>query len=200
VETISPELALVDDTIGRAALETASHATESSSQSCVEGRTLLPCPSPSELARRNALQSAELTPQSRSARGRRQLGAALAVCVAAVPFMLVGDRVVLGDGPYANRATQASPPILQTSSQADVGDTSSDIMLRWKPAGDAALYNVILWRDGARALDLWPTKAAVQLPSGELAPGEYLWFVYPGRRTPRGLRYGSVVAHGRFSV
>jgi hypothetical protein len=72
------------------------------------------------------------------------------------------------------------------------------VELRWRPVADAAFYNVILWRNGERALDLWPAASSVRLPAG-LEPGTYTWFVYPSfSDRPRG--YGDVAARGTITL
>ena len=73
-------------------------------------------------------------------------------------------------------------------------------MLRWRAVRGAAFYNVIFWRNGRRALDLWPTKATVRVPSARLGPGRYQWFVYPAFGKTGERRYGKVVARGTLTV
>lgn len=73
-------------------------------------------------------------------------------------------------------------------------------VLRWRAVRGAAFYNVIFWRNGRRALDLWPTKATVRVPSARLGPGRYQWFVYPAFGKTGERRYGKVVARGTLRV
>jgi hypothetical protein len=62
------------------------------------------------------------------------------------------------------------------------------VVLSWKEVPGASYYNVIIWRDGNRVLDLWPESPPIVLPrrwkTGQgftrLRPGRYLWFAYPG--------------------
>jgi hypothetical protein len=72
--------------------------------------------------------------------------------------------------------------------------------VRWAAIRGAAHYNVIFWRNGKRALDLWPRAASVRVPAGRLAPGRYQWFVYPAFREKGKLRYGPVAARGTIRV
>jgi hypothetical protein len=72
--------------------------------------------------------------------------------------------------------------------------------LRWRPIRGAVFYNVIFWRDGKRALDLWPTTTSVRVPEDRLGPGEYQWFVYPSFGKGEALRYGRVAARGTFKL
>ena len=68
----------------------------------------------------------------------------------------------------------------------------------------ADYYNLIVWRDGRRVLDLWPASNRALLPrtwtyegrSRALTPGRYLWFVYPGFGPKAQGRYGSQVQRG----
>jgi hypothetical protein len=90
-------------------------------------------------------------------------------------------------------------PGAEAKPTAEAGSRTPDV-LRWRPVRGAAFYNVIFWRNGARALDLWPTKATVRVPSGRLGPGRYQWFVYPAFATNGERRYGQVVARGTVSV
>ena len=76
--------------------------------------------------------------------------------------------------------------------------------LVWKAVPGAAYYNLIVWRDGARVLDLWPARPRALLPtnwqyqgkSRKLAPGRYLWFAYPGFGPRAEARYGEPVQSG----
>ena len=113
--------------------------------------------------------------------------------IALVALAVVAAGVTLSDrGETRPGSAEARPPAEARSHTPDV--------LRWRPVRGAAFYNVIFWRDGARALDLWPTKATVRVPSGRLAPGRYQWFVYPAFGTKGERRYGQVAARGTLSV
>jgi hypothetical protein len=59
---------------------------------------------------------------------------------------------------------------------------------------------VILWRKGARALDLWPRRATVQIPVRRLPPGTYQWFVYPALRKDGPPSYGPLTARGTITI
>ena len=77
-------------------------------------------------------------------------------------------------------------------------------MLTWPRVPAATFYDVILWRDGKRVLDLWPSTTRVILPKHwtfggkrfELAAGGYQWFVYPATGTRGTASYGALSAHG----
>ena len=112
--------------------------------------------------------------------------------IALVALAVVVAGVMLSDRSETRPGAEAKPT-------AEAGSRTPDV-LRWRPVRGAAFYNVIFWRNGARALDLWPTKATVRVPSGRLGPGRYQWFVYPAFATNGERRYGQVVARGTVSV
>ena len=76
--------------------------------------------------------------------------------------------------------------------------------LRWNAVAGATYYNLVLWRDGKRVLDLWPTSPQAVLPSAwsyhgiqhRLVPGRYLWFVYPGIGAKASQQYGALAGSG----
>jgi hypothetical protein len=76
--------------------------------------------------------------------------------------------------------------------------------LRWNPVAGATYYNLVLWRDGKRILDLWPSTPRVVVPSTSvdyapqrrLSPGRYVWFVYPGFGAKRARQYGALAGTG----
>jgi hypothetical protein len=76
--------------------------------------------------------------------------------------------------------------------------------LHWNRVAGATYYDVVLWRDGARVLDLWPNSPTISLPTmpvnhgskGRLAPGRYLWFVYPGFGAKSARHYGALASSG----
>jgi len=78
----------------------------------------------------------------------------------------------------------------------------------WDPVPDATYYNLVLWRDGKRVLDLWPTSSHAVVPNnwsrdgveGRLLPGRYLWFVYPGLGAKASQQYGKLAGNGSFVV
>ena len=51
--------------------------------------------------------------------------------------------------------------------------------LTWKPKSGSAYYNVQIFRNGVRILIAWPSSASYDVPAGKLAPGTYVWFVWP---------------------
>jgi hypothetical protein len=51
--------------------------------------------------------------------------------------------------------------------------------LTWTPKKGSAYYNVQVFRNGERVLIAWPSHASYDVPEGKLAPGTYVWFVWP---------------------
>jgi hypothetical protein len=80
-------------------------------------------------------------------------------------------------------------------------------LLRWH-APAAPYYDLVLWHDGHRVYDAWPTTTSFRIPrtwtyggrSHRLEPGTYLWFVYPGIGPRSRARYGPLAASGTFTV
>jgi hypothetical protein len=73
----------------------------------------------------------------------------------------------------------------------------------WPPVVDADYYDVVLWRAGVRVLDLWPRQPAVALrgpKAPSLAPGDYLWFAYPGFGARSAARFGPLAGSGTFRL
>jgi hypothetical protein len=76
--------------------------------------------------------------------------------------------------------------------------------LQWNAVARATYYNLVLWRDGKRVLDLWPTSPRVVVPAtsvnhgplAHLSPGRYLWFVYPGFGAKPAQKYGALAGTG----
>ena len=82
------------------------------------------------------------------------------------------------------------------------------VSLSWDPAQGATFYNVVLWRDDTRLLDLWPTDPKVRIPESwtyagktrQLEPGRYLWFAFAGYGSGEDRRLGERVASGNVVV
>lgn len=77
-------------------------------------------------------------------------------------------------------------------------------VVHWSPVPSATYYDLVLWRDGKRVLDLWPETATATLSATRtldgarkgLRPGRYLWFAYPGLGSRATRRYGEMAASG----
>jgi hypothetical protein len=103
--------------------------------------------------------------------------------LAAVP-----DRALLEP---AKRASIAAPPLL-----------------RWTPVRGARYYNVQLLRDGRKILSAWPRRAELQLKSRwrfhgrryRLKPGEYRWYVWPGKGPRKENEYGRRIGARSFVI
>jgi hypothetical protein len=81
-------------------------------------------------------------------------------------------------------------------------------VLRWQGSPATPYFDVVLWQDGQRLLDSWPTAPSLTIPSSwsyrgvqyRLNPGTYLWFVYPGIGSRAHARFGPLLASGRFTI
>jgi hypothetical protein len=99
--------------------------------------------------------------------------------------------------PAKHARERQAPPV-----RADGGQALH--RLRWNAVAGATYYNLVLWRDGKRVLDLWPTSPRVVVPStsvkhgpqARLSPGRYLWFVYPGFGAKPARQYGALAGSG----
>jgi hypothetical protein len=78
----------------------------------------------------------------------------------------------------------------------------------WKPAAKTLYYNLQLWLAGRQVGSWWPSRARLALPSHwqfgrgahRLGPGEYAWYVWPGRGPRRAGRYGPLLGKSTFTV
>jgi len=168
VETISPELALVDE------------------QLKARGRQLL-----HDFPHRIA--SPTTPPEPERVRRTVPLAPVLCTLLAAV---LLGTLSAGG-----SEASEAVPPTAQVVTAAPTTQPAlQPRQLRWQSVPGAAFYNVILWRDGKRVLDLWPRTAGVPLPLRRLTSGVYQWFVYPVRERRGKQQFGRLAASGTVRV
>jgi hypothetical protein len=82
------------------------------------------------------------------------------------------------------------------------------IAVHWTRDGASSYFDFVLWRDGRRVLDAWPTAPNTVVPAAwsyrgkryELTGGRYAWFVYPGVGPRSEARYGPLTASGQFTV
>lgn len=76
--------------------------------------------------------------------------------------------------------------------------------LTWSPIERVVRYDVIIWHGHRRIADIWVRRPALEikrLACGDgrrLAPGRYLWFVYPVVASPR-RHFGPLVRSGTVS-
>ena len=71
--------------------------------------------------------------------------------------------------------------------------------LSWKARSGAAYYNVQVFRNGTRVFVGWPSRPSYRLPPGRLAPGTYVWFVWPAlRRAGRTPVFGRPLGRATF--
>ncbi len=75
--------------------------------------------------------------------------------------------------------------------------------IRWKRVRRARYYEVVLWQAHGRVADVWTSRHRLSvrwlrraLAPRALAPGRYLWFVYPGFGPRSAHSYGRLSARG----
>lgn len=95
---------------------------------------------------------------------------------------------------------QLPPAVAKAPASHGTSGIGPVVEIRWRSISRATLYNVVLWRDGERTLDMWPRRAAIRIPKHRLAPGVYQWFVYPWLGTSKRPTYGRVLAHGKIKA
>ena len=213
LETITPELALVDPDLAAAA-----RVWLASPGDCLAPRLR---PAPAAVVR--VPGRAQETRPPRSARLRRTTVRLAVAATWLVAIGIVGSSLLAfvppprssrpqiqddGAASVAGTVPQPSPQVepsarIQAQERGSAVTTpNGGIEIRWPTDRRASLYNVIVLRDGAR-IDLWPTtnKAASTPPAAlwiaRRARGiQYRWFVYPGYRSGKSVHYGHVLAQG----
>jgi hypothetical protein len=106
-----------------------------------------------------------------------------------------------------SKPSRTAAPRVTKPPPADVLAPDEPPTLKWNDAS-APYYDFVLWRGGERILDLWPDVPHVTLPRQwtfaghgyRLAPGRYLWFVYPGIGPRQDARYGPLAKSGSFVI
>ena len=77
---------------------------------------------------------------------------------------------------------------------------SSSPTLTWKAMKGTEYYNVQVFVKGKRVLTGWPSKSAYTLPAGKLAPGTYVWFVWPAVKGKGGSpTFGKLIGRATFT-
>jgi hypothetical protein len=181
VENISPELALIDEQLGSL------------------GRRALPdAPDTLSSLERSPHEQAAVMPSSR--RRSRRTATLLGAAVVALVLVGMGARLAASHETDTRTASHASAPKSPLETTSGSVQRDSPLVLRWRSVRGATFYNVIFWRDGVRALDLWPRAASVRIPDGKLDPGVYQWFVYPSFGKDAAGRYGKVAARGTVKI
>lgn len=151
-------------------------------------------PEPGSFGRRPETASVEVKKsESRSGRHRWWLSQ---------PLILLVFVGVVGSALFLGRAMSSVPRpwLSQTAADGAVQTIS------WPRIAGATYYDLVVWQDGRRVLDLWPTAAAVSVPlnasdrSGDLGAGHYLWFAYPGFGAKSSRHYGALAGSGDFVV
>ena len=151
-------------------------------------------PEPGSFGRRPQTASVEVKQsESRSGRHRWWLSQ---------PLILLVFIGLIGSAMFIGRAMSSVPrPWLSTTAADGAVQT-----ITWRPAAGATYYDLVVWQDGRRVLDLWPTAAAVSVPTNAsdrgdgLGAGQYLWFAYPGFGAKSSSQYGALAGSGAFVV
>jgi hypothetical protein len=81
-------------------------------------------------------------------------------------------------------------------------------LLAWESVKGADYYNVQLWSGGTKLLSIWPKTAHLQLTptwtylgkKHALAPGKYVWYVWPGFGPLSVGKYGKLIGSATFRV
>jgi len=122
-------------------------------------------------------------------------------------LLTVGDAVRLSHRPIVGQQSATVSQARETLGGESgrgvaVARPDGGISIRWPSARRAAFYNVVVFRDANR-VDLWPTGDSVTYVVPRtlwIARGlkgiRYRWFVYPGQRTGRVVKFGRLLAHG----
>lgn len=111
-----------------------------------------------------------------------------------------GGRVT-GAGRPEKPTKVVSPSVAGQPMSAKPVKRGTGVLLRWKPARKAALYNLVILAGGKR-VDAWPKRNVYRFePPVSLRPpkGGSLaveWFVYPAFEGGEGFRYGPLLARG----
>jgi hypothetical protein len=80
--------------------------------------------------------------------------------------------------------------------------------LAWLRNGEAAYYNVQVFRGAAKILSTWPSKPTLQLKrrwkyqgrTYTLTPGTYRWYVWPGFGVRAAVDYGELLGSRTFRI
>jgi len=148
-------------------------------------------PEPGSFGRRPEAASVEFEKsESRSGRHRWWLSQ---------PLILLVFVGVVGSALFIGRAMSSVPRPWLSQTAAD----GSVQTISWQPVTGATYYDLVVWQDDRRVLDLWPTAAAASVPlnasdrSGAgLGAGHYLWFAYPGFGAKSSRKYGALAGSG----
>ena len=210
MEPISPELALVDPELARRA------------------RALLPAPAGGELLREDPVAAPPPRPRRLRIRSDLLTRVAAWLVVPSIALNVALLRtdsatapssvaapprvVTVTVAPIAPRADRTRPRRegVEAAQHKRVLPTRPAVhrqsgVLRWPATAKAVKYDVVVWLGHRRIADVWTAKPRVAVAelacrgSSALAPGRYLWFVYPlVDEHPR--RYGPLAKWGAFVV
>jgi hypothetical protein len=112
-------------------------------------------------------------------------------------------------GNSVKRSAFATPmPVLFAPRPGAHVRAHASVFFAWRPVQKARYYNMQLWLDGRAIGSWWPLKARLRLPSRwrfrderhRLEPGNYTWYVWPGRGPRRLGKYGKLLGKSTFVV
>lgn len=195
-EPLSPELALVDP-------ELAERARRALPEPLAEAE---PPPSPRPAARARASVV-------------RKLGTGVLLSSLFLNVVLLREKLDPAPAARPSIAVVAGaeaelPPASQTTTTANTATTKKPVppkrlkvvrrMLSWPAAPSAVAYDLIVWRGKRRIADVWTSRPRLSVTSlrcaRRVAPGRYLWFVYPVRSRAEPRRYGPLLRWGVLQV
>ena len=214
---VTPELALVDPDLGRAA-----RAALADPPDCLAIRPSIP----SAARVHGATVRARAIPSP--VHGRRfERWAAVAAWLVLAAFVgssflaFIGPTEIAGQPtfdrdvegglmPSGTTPAERRAETMRTSKRSrptvPAPKPAEGVLLRWPSVKRASLYNVVIMA-GGRRVDAWPTRNRYRFsaPSGVsaakgLATIPFRWFVYPAYRNGDGFRFGPLLAKGAAQV
>ncbi len=209
---ISPELALVDPELARAARALLPDPPSLPARSAPVSRALEAVEQPAEE------RSAEIASPSGVPAQKFVLRHFAAGVVAGLLIAALAAEAYLWLGsvrPESPVGPESSAPGLSVPNGPTAGGAppaasppSTATVLGWPPAPGAAAYDVTLWRDGNRVFErvVWDTRLPLPLHwqyagrQRRLEPGAYRWVVRPLRRSGARLRSGAPIIDATYVV
>jgi hypothetical protein len=110
-----------------------------------------------------------------------------------------------GNATTLKATAQPSAPLIAPREEQRV---RGSVTLRWRPVAHSRYYNIQLWYRGAKVLSVWPSGTSYRVSSSwtyggrayRLAPGRYVWFIWPGRGAKAARAFGPLLGSSAFVV
>jgi hypothetical protein len=102
---------------------------------------------------------------------------------------------------HSGNVSRAARRVISLASLLPLSGSELDTVprLTWKAKAGVVYYNVQIFRNGKRVLVGWPAHAFYRFPSGRLASGTYVWFVWPAfKRAHAAPRFGDRIGRATF--